>query len=119
MNCIIIDDDEISRRVLEEFILKSGFLTLTNSFSNPLEALTFLSGNKTDLIFLDIEMPDMNGMDFIDAINKQMPQVILITSHKEFAIHAFEHNVTDYIVKPLNYARFFKAVTKAKELAAL
>lgn len=116
MKCIIIDDHELSRKTLELFINKSGFLNLIHSYSNPLDALTFVSNNKVDLIFLDIEMPEMNGMEFISTVKQHLPQVILTTHHKEFALDAFEYNVTDYILKPITYPRFFKAVSKAKDV---
>src|SRR5690242_1182235 len=116
MNCIIIDDDDLSRKLIEQFISKTGFLTVSGSFESPVRALSFLSCNKVDLIFLDMEMPEMSGLEFIDTIKQQTAQVILITSHKEFAVDAFEYNVTDYVVKPIEYSRFFKAVTKAKDI---
>lgn len=116
MNCIIIDDHELSRKSLEHFVSKTGFLNLTNSFSNPVEALSFVSANKVDLIFLDIEMPEMNGMEFIGAIKQNLPQIILTTYHQEFALAAFEFNVTDYIMKPIVYTRFLQAVLKAKDI---
>jgi DNA-binding LytR/AlgR family response regulator len=116
MNCIIVDDEDVSRKFIEGFVVKTGFLELAQSFSNPIEALSFLSNNKVDLIFLDIEMPEMNGIEFIKTIKDKLPQVILTTSHKEFAIDAFEHDVTDFLVKPVVYSRFYKAVSKAKEI---
>jgi DNA-binding LytR/AlgR family response regulator len=116
MNCIIIDDHDLSEKAIEHFIKKVDFLNLTCSFSNPIDALSFLDKNKVDLIFLDIEMPEMNGIEFINAITSQCPQIILTTYHKEFAIEAFDCNVTDYLMKPLVYARFFKAVSKAKNI---
>ncbi|MBI2271154.1 MAG: response regulator transcription factor [Bacteroidetes bacterium] len=117
MNCIIIDDHELSRKALEHFIEKAGFLNLIHSFSNPISALSFILNNKEiDLIFLDIEMPEMNGMEFINTAKQHLPQIILTTHHKEFALDAFEHNVTDYIMKPITYPRFFQAVSKARNI---
>jgi DNA-binding NarL/FixJ family response regulator len=114
MNCIVIEDDVLSRKLVENYIKKVDFLKLEQSFSNAISALSFLSENTIDLIFLDIEMPEMTGIEFIRAIQQKMPQVILTTSHNEFALEAFEYNVTDYIVKPVDYTRFHKAVMKAK-----
>ncbi len=116
MNCIIIDDHELSIKSLEHFIEKTPFLNLTCSFSNPVDALSVVSENKGDLIFLDIEMPEMNGIEFINAVKKNLPQVILTTYHEKFALTAFEHNVTDYLMKPITYQRFFQAVSKAKDI---
>lgn len=116
MNCIVIDDELLSRKLIESYVKKTDFLNLLHSFSDPVSALSFLSENSVDLIFLDIEMPEMSGMNFIQTIQKKMPQIILTTSHTEFALEAFEYNVTDYIVKPFDYARFYKAITRAKEL---
>lgn len=116
MNCIIIDDHELSRLSLEHFVAKTGFLNLVQSFPSPIDALSFVSANKVDLIFLDIEMPEMNGMEFINTIKQNLPQIILTTYHQEFALAAFEQNVTDYIIKPIVYTRFFQAVSKAKDI---
>lgn len=116
MNCIIIDDEELSRQIIKQFIQKTDFLTLIGSFSDPIGALTFLSTAKVDLLFLDIEMPEMTGMELINTIKQQLPQVILITAHKEFALEAFEYNITDYLIKPVLYPRFYKAALKAKDL---
>ena len=116
MNCIVIDDDLLSRNLAETYIKKVDFLNILQSFSDPISALSFLSKNNVDLIFLDIEMPEMNGMKFIETIQQKMPQIILTTSHTEFAIQAFEYDVTDYLVKPLDYSRFYKAIMKAKNI---
>lgn len=113
MNCIIIDDDKLSRRIIEEFIHKTEFLNLVNAYSNAVEAINFLkSGEDIDLIFLDIEMPEMTGIDFLNTLNNP-PQVIIASSKGEYALDAFEYDVTDYLLKPISYSRFFKAVDKA------
>jgi two-component system LytT family response regulator len=114
MKAIIIDDDMVSGELIARYIEKTGFIQLHKNFTDPVEALSYLRSNKTDLIFLDIEMPGMNGMEFLDAIQNPAGQVILVTSHKEFALEAFEHKVLDYLVKPFSYARFFSAVSRAK-----
>ncbi len=112
MNCIIIDDDKLSRRVIEEFINKTENLSLLGSFSAAVEAINFLKQHEVDLIFLDIEMPEMTGIDFLDTL-KIAPQIIIISSKGKYAINAFEYDVTDYLLKPVAYARFYKAVDKA------
>jgi DNA-binding LytR/AlgR family response regulator len=113
MNCIIIDDDKLSRRVIEELVNKTESLTLSGSFSNAVEAINFLKQQENiELIFLDIEMPEMSGIDFLDTI-KNTPQIIIVSSKGKYAINAFEYDVTDYLLKPVTYARFYKAVDKA------
>ena len=115
MNCIIVDDDEFSRKILKDFIAQTDILNLTGECSTPIEAINILGKEKVDLMFLDIKMPEMTGMELIKNLEHK-PLIILITGFKEFALEAFEYNVTDYIVKPLNYARFSKAVDRANEL---
>ena len=116
MNCIIIDDDEMSRRVVEEFISRTDFLNLTNSFTNAVEAINYLKqGDEVQLIFLDVEMPEMTGIEFLNSLN-HTPQIIIISSKEKYAIQAFDYSVTDYLLKPITYARFFKAASKAYEI---
>ena len=113
MNCIIIDDDKLSRRVIEEFINKTESLALLGSFSAAVEAINFLKQHENvDLIFLDIEMPEMSGIDFLDAL-KNLPQIIIVSAKGKYALNAFEYDVTDYLLKPVVYARFYKAIDKA------
>lgn len=115
MNCIIIDDDKMSRKVVEEFVKRTDFLNLLNVFSNAVEGINYLksSDEPIHLIFLDIEMPDMSGIDFMQTIQDIHPQIIIISAKDKYAITAFEYDVTDYLLKPISYARFFKAVDKA------
>jgi len=116
MNCIIIDDDEMSRRVIEEFINRTDFLSLSNSFTNAVEAINFTKQeDAVHLIFLDIEMPEMTGIEFMNSLTHP-PQVIIISSKEKYAIQAFDYSVTDYLLKPITYARFFKAASKAYEI---
>jgi DNA-binding LytR/AlgR family response regulator len=117
MNCIIIDDDKLSRRVIEELINKTESLTLAGSFSNAVDAINYLKQQDTvELIFLDIEMPEMSGIDFLDTI-KSTPQIIIVSSKGKYALDAFEYDVTDYLLKPVTYARFYKAVDKVMNRA--
>jgi len=114
MNCIIIDDDKLSRRIVEEFVNKTEGLTLVESYETAVNAINVLKDEETDihLIFLDIEMPDMSGIDFLDTLNN-LPQIIIISSKEKYALNAFEYDVTDYLLKPITYSRFYKAVEKA------
>ncbi len=115
MNCIIIDDDKISRILFENYINKIDFLELHDSFETPIKAINILESNKEiDLIFLDIEMPEMTGVEFIKNL-KNLPQIIIISAREKYALDAIEYGVTDYLLKPVAYARFYKAVKKAYE----
>lgn len=117
LNTMIVDDDEMSRLLISKFVEQTDFLNLTSVMDNSIEASNVLSDEKNndiDLIFLDIEMPEMSGMDLVKSLNNNYP-VIFITSKKDYAIEAFEGNVLDYLVKPVEYPRFLKSATKAKE----
>jgi two-component system response regulator LytT len=114
MNCIIVDDEEMARAIIAQFISKNIDLTIENEFSNALQAIKYLNQNHVDLIFLDIHMPDFTGFDFIQTI-KDPPKVILVTSDKNFAMEAFEYQcIVDYLVKPITEDRFQKAIQKAR-----
>ncbi len=113
MNCIIIDDDLMSRRVLEEFVGRTEQLILLNSYENAVDAINaFNTGEDVDLIFLDIEMPEMSGIDFLETLQNP-PQIIIVSSKEKYALDAFNYDVTDYLLKPVSYSRFFKAINKA------
>jgi len=113
MDCIIIDDDILSRNIIERFIAKTEFLNLIDSYENAVEAINkFKKDTEVDLIFLDVEMPEMTGIEFLNSLENP-PQVIIISSKEKYALEAFEYNVTDYLLKPITYSRFFKATNKA------
>ncbi|MCE3278981.1 MAG: two component transcriptional regulator, LytTR family [Bacteroidetes bacterium] len=114
MNCIIVDDDELIRIDLEEKIRQTMTLNLVGSCGNALEASNIVMTKSVDLIFLDVMMPEMTGLEFIKTLSASRPEVILITSNKEFAAEAFEYDVTDFLLKPISFERFIKAVSKAK-----
>lgn len=115
MKCIIIDDEKFAREVLSVMILKSPDLILVDEFSNAIEAMKFLNNdNKVDVIFLDVHMPDFSGFDFIKTI-KNPPQIVLVTSDKNFAIEAFNYDcISDYLVKPILQDRFERAIDRVK-----
>lgn len=114
MTSIIIDDEETARVVLKQLCSKITDLDVIDEFSNALDAIKFLNKNDIDLIFLDIHMPDFTGFDFIQTLKKH-PKIILTTSDKNFAIEAFEYDcIIDYLVKPLSFDRFSKAISKAE-----
>ena len=113
MNSIIIDDDLMSRRIIEEFVNRTDQLNLLSSYENAVDAINaFNTEEDIDLIFLDIEMPEMSGIDFLETLTNP-PQIIIISSKDKYALDAFNYDVTDYLLKPISYSRFFKAVNKA------
>ncbi|MFP4447564.1 MAG: LytR/AlgR family response regulator transcription factor [Bacteroidales bacterium] len=116
MNCIIIEDDLMAMKVVEEFVSRIEFLELKYKFHDAIEAINTLNVGEEDidLIFLDIEMPEMTGIEFLKTV-KNLPQVIIISSQEKYALQAFECEVTDYLLKPITYSRFYKAVNKAQE----
>lgn len=115
MNCIIIDDDKPSRRIIEEYIAKTSGLKLVNSYPSAVDAINaFSDKHDIHLIFLDIEMPEMSGLDFLRTI-KNPPMVIIVSAKETYALDAFEFDVTDYLLKPISYTRFYKAVTKVMD----
>lgn len=116
MNCIIIDDDQLSLRVVEEFVKRTEFLELKHTFHDAIEAINTInvSDEDIDLIFLDIEMPEMSGIDFLNTV-KDLPQVVIISSQEKYALQAFDYDVVDYLLKPITFSRFYKAVNKAKD----
>ena len=115
INCIIIDDDKLSRDAMKHLVSQVEFLNLVGVCSNAAEALILLKSHKIDLLLLDIEMPNTSGIDFIKSL-KNPPLTILVTSRKDYAIEAFECNVVDYLVKPVSFDRFLKAVLKGKKM---
>lgn len=116
MNCIIVDDDKLAREVLEKFITRVDFLNLLGTFENAIDASNGIPKfeEEIDLIFLDVEMPEMSGMEFLSTMDN-MPQIIIVSSKEKYAIDAYEYAVTDYLLKPVYYTRFLKAVNKAYE----
>ncbi len=112
MNCIIVDDDKLTCKVLEGFVNKFTSLNLAGCFSDSVEARNILtSRNDIDLIILDIEMPEMDGFDFITSLDFP-PNIIIVSSAEEYALKAFDFNVVDYLLKPVTYGRFCKAIDK-------
>ncbi len=114
MNCIIIDDDPLSLQVVEEFVNRTDFLELKYTFNDAVEAINTInvSEENIDLIFLDIEMPEMSGIEFLNTV-KELPQVIIISSQEKYALQAFDYDVVDYLLKPITFSRFYKAASKA------
>jgi DNA-binding LytR/AlgR family response regulator len=118
LNCVIIDDEPIARKLLQEYIEETDFLTLVGTAENPLKATGLISKLDVDLIFLDINMPKMNGLDFLRSANN-LPMIIMTTAYGQYALDGFEMAVVDYLVKPFSLERFLKASQKALELKTL
>lgn len=118
MKCIIIDDEPLALELLEDFVSKVPNLKLVSSCSNAIEAVSILQENKIDLIFSDIEMPDFSGIEFIKSLETK-PLFIFTTAYSHYAIEGFNLNAVDYLVKPIPFHRFLKAVNRAQELYSL
>lgn len=114
INCIIIDDEPLARKGLREYISDVDFLRLAGEFDNPLKAAEIISKGETQLLFLDIQMPKITGLDFMKTLQKPVP-VIFTTAFPQYALDGFELNALDYLVKPISFDRFLKAALKAKE----
>jgi two-component system, LytTR family, response regulator len=114
IKCIIIDDEPLARKGLKEYIADVDFLELTGEYDNALKASEALSKGDVQLLFLDIQMPKITGLDFFKTL-KQPPPVIFTTAYPQYALEGFEVNALDYLVKPVSFDRFLKAAMKAKE----
>lgn len=112
INCIIVDDEQHAIDILVHYVKQTPHLNLVASFTNPIEALQLLSEKKIDLVFLDIQMPELSGIDFIKTIHGKS-KVILTTAYSEFALEGYELYVVDYLMKPIRLPRFLAAVQKA------
>lgn len=115
INCIAIDDEPLALELLEDNISKLPFLKLIGSYDSALDAMKAIEEKKPDLIFLDIQMPGLTGLQFIQSLTIK-PMIILVTAYEKYALEGFNLEVTDYLVKPVSLERFIKACNKAKEL---
>ncbi|MBX9785246.1 MAG: LytTR family DNA-binding domain-containing protein [Chitinophagaceae bacterium] len=114
LRTIIIDDEPLAQKGLEDHINETGFLELAGKAEDPIEALELLTSGNIDIVFLDIEMPKMSGITFLENL-KVPPIVIICSAYAEYALKSFELDVLDYLLKPVTFERFTKAVVKAKE----
>lgn len=112
INCIIVDDEQHAVDILIHYVNQTPQLQLGGTFLNPIEALQAVASQRIDLVFLDVQMPELSGMDFIKAINGKA-KVILTTAYSEFALDSYELDVVDYLLKPIRLPRFLQAVQKA------
>lgn len=112
INCLVVEDEPLARNLMTAYIEKIPYLNLLQACSNPLEAIDFLRENPVDLLFLDVQMPEITGITLLKILQKK-PLVILTTAYSEYALEGYEHDVMDYLLKPITFERFLKAVEKA------
>jgi len=115
INCIAIDDEPLALDKIREYIKRIGYLNLLESFDNALDALTYLKNHKVDLIFLDIQMDELSGIQMMEALQTK-PRVILTTAYDEYAMKGYELDVCDYLLKPISFQRFLQASEKVYEV---
>jgi len=113
IRCLVVDDEHLALHILEDYIAKVPFLEHVKSFTNPIEALTLVQQGNIDLVFLDVQMPELTGMQFLKIANGRA-KVILTTAYPQYALEGYELDVVDYLLKPIAFDRFFKAVQKAQ-----
>lgn len=117
INCIIVDDEPLARNLIKEYVTKVPYLTLQATCANALEAMEALRKYPVDLMFLDIQMPDITGMSFLRSLQKK-PMVIFTTAYSEYALESYELDVVDYLLKPITLERFLKAIDKVNQLVS-
>src|ERR1700744_1196371 len=115
IRCLIVDDEPLALHILEDYIAKVPFLELVKATTNPIEALTMVQEGNIDLVFLDVQMPELTGIQFLKIANGKT-NVILTTAYSQYALEGYELNVVDYLLKPIAFDRFFKAAQKAQGL---
>lgn len=114
ITCAVVDDEPLAVKLLENYIQRIPYLELVVSFTDPIEASTSLADNKVDLLFLDIQMPDMDGMSLVRMLSPST-KVVFTTAFREYALDSYDVAALDFLVKPIRYDKFLRAVTKAKE----
>lgn len=115
IKCLIIDDEPLAINVLKNFIQQLDDIEITNTFNNAIDALNFLKKEPVDIIFLDINMPLLDGLSFIKTL-EQKPLIIITSAYPEYAVETYELDVLDYLVKPISFPRFMKAINKAYKI---
>lgn len=115
--CVIVDDEPLAIHVIEGHVKQTPFLELTATFTHPVKAYEYLTSNLTDILFIDIHMPDLSGLDLVKDLTDP-PAVVLTTAYDQYALEGFRVDAVDYLVKPVDYPEFLKAANKAKEWVA-
>jgi DNA-binding LytR/AlgR family response regulator len=118
LRTIAIDDEPLALRLVSDYVSKTPFLELVGAFDNPLDAVDFLSNNGADLIFVDIQMPDLTGIEFARSL-ESAPKIIFTTAYEKYALEGFKLNAIDYLLKPFSYEEFLKAAQKARKQTEL
>lgn len=118
LKTIAIDDEPLALRLVSDYVSKTPFLELVGSFDNPLDAIDFLSTQSADLIFVDIQMPDLTGIEFARSL-EDAPKIIFTTAYEKYALEGFKLNAIDYLLKPFSYEEFLKAAGKARKQVEL
>ena len=116
MNCLIVDDHEIARSTLKQLIRFEESLTLMGECENAADAYKAIANQKIDLIFLDVEMPDISGIDLVKGLGDKRPLIVFISANRDYAADAYDLNVVDFITKPVTLDRFLKSIIKAKDI---
>jgi two-component system, LytTR family, response regulator len=119
LTCTIVDDEPLAQNLLEKFISKVSFLSLKGKFDNAIEAIDGIAELKPDIIFLDIRMPEMTGIEFLKSFTHHHPYIIMTTAYPQYALEGFEYNALDYLLKPIAFSRFMKAIHKVIERSQL
>jgi DNA-binding LytR/AlgR family response regulator len=114
LSCLIVEDEPLARSLLEDYVRKVPYLSLEAACADPLEALDYLRKNTVDLLFLDIQMPEVTGISLLKALQKK-PLVILTTAYSQYALEGYALDVVDYLLKPITFERFLQAVEKARQ----
>jgi len=114
ISCLIVEDEPLARNLITEYVSKVPYLHLVKACSGPLEAMEVLRSNPVDLLFLDVQMPELTGISFLKSLQKK-PLVILTTAYSEYALEGYELDITDYLLKPITFERFLKAVDKVNQ----
>ena len=118
IRCIIVDDEQLARTLIQSFVEKIPFLEFSASFRSPLQAIQFINENQVDLMFLDIQMPDLTGIEMLKSV-KNKPVTIFTTAYSEYALEGYELEIIDYLLKPFSFERFVQSVNKSAELIEL
>lgn len=114
IKCMVVDDEPLAISLLESYVRKTLFLELVFSTENPILALEYIQNNDADLVFLDIQMPELTGINFMKIVGNKL-KYILTTAYSEYALEGYEHNIVDYLLKPISFERFYQSALKAQE----
>ncbi len=114
LRCVIVDDEPLALTIIEGYLQKIPYIEIIGKFDNAIPVYEFLKNNEVDLLFLDVEMPNLTGIEFLKSLSEP-PAVILTTANKDYALEGFDLNVEDYILKPITFERLFKSVSRVHE----